>query len=921
MGWEKVFQTRPLLLALPFWAGFIAGLAILLNVIVRNTHSSVIFEGVSNVAFFYSISYLLIGFLPLMFCAMLAQKHERILKFFGAFKYTALVFSIVLTCGIYEPPAGELQWCSISVPNLNMLRLAWGKEEKPSAFLRSPPLIALGLRNWHIPGGPDTKENSFQFGPLSSSVDIDIAVSVTNSTMTTESTTTNINDVNVSGELSGSGDEGGVDEWNASQNFTGGFVETASTTFSSSEAKNSVTGSIAYENTDSTELQQTIAALILIQIMLWLLAAAVVGDRGIGIPFVFNKSLVPVSRNTLVLAGVSLSLGAIASLLLWTSDTARDPTHPFYETVMGIAAYTLILGLLTFLASMTQSSWLTEIVLVACGFFGLATPLRSWQMETLSNVDGLSEYFDYDGELGKYVEAELSRIHTGAGFATISALVAIVCGLKVLTKSMEDKLVYDFLSEESMQPRKFVLVMGMLVMVGCACQWVAVGNAMEAIYTRNTSENVRMSAGIFYIFLFLVLWFCWAAAAFSVKWLKPLWWVGCGLGTAIMTGFVSVGNHDRQLWFINNGFAGIVELHAYLHTGEFEAVRAYGVSEKEYNLAYSGAILMIVGTLSTLAGSIRFPVGSSPRWSRGTWQFTSTSLAVACGIAGTVLLLTLDFAQAPIRHAASISKSPATSHSACSGKYFNVFVDEQSSFCFEERQRSEQFTLNLMTYPSHVFQIIFSFSGISLAMAAVLLIGYIFSDMKAVKLAAIGTPLLWLSLAYPIVWWDLEHGDSCDSIKENGDCQRYKLGLILIFLQSLFTALACGKFIAEMDPLDDETVQRRNSYMHSMRQGSRGSILYQKFDESEKDSNKRYTTNFSPTENYHSNPNEGVLEIPDHIQMGTRASAFSLTPTPVPVSGNFRAPSSQYTGTPDTDGFTPTPTPAPSYRAAYSTAV
>ena len=210
-----------------------------------------------------------------------------------------------------------------------------------------------------------------------------------------------------------------------------------------------------------------------------------------------------------------------------------------------------------------EDDLIAEAALVSVGMFSLMAPVRLWQIESFTQ--GLSAFNAVVTNTADNFESfdnDLDRVRVGTVLIVLSGIAAIwACSAflqssyKEQDTSRRDDTVNGLSSTKN---RVMAAISGICTLTGCGLLWHATNEALEAVGAENSS---RINAANFYIFLVLIMWLGFAAQLTDLVEVKQLPLVSFGIATASTAGFVNIGTHDRQLWFLDTSIAGVNELH------------------------------------------------------------------------------------------------------------------------------------------------------------------------------------------------------------------------------------------------------------------------------------------------------------------------------------------------------------------------
>jgi len=540
-----------------------------------------------------------------------------------------------------------------------------------------------------------------------------------------------------------------------------------------------------------------------------------------------------------VFSMLSFIFGFVATFVAWSSDAGADPTHPFYETVMGMASYHLIAAFAIAAAVQLESRILTETAVFVTGFFLLSGPSKLWQMSALMETDAitLDVYSDAEGRfLESIATAELDRYRTAVVLGVLQGVTAIYAAIKLLgDDSMKSSEIDAVGYRMETKPWKknivhyiFLSLGFCMVLVSCALDWNV---AREALKNIGAQETYRMDAANWFLLMLFLAEACILVQYFenSLPSLKPLWWVAAGIATSAITGFSNIGTHDRQLWMVDYSIAGVNELREYLEKEDKDDFlapkRAIGVEEKDYEQAFSAQIIFYLGFLITWLFSMKIPYSGGNNWDRnsGVYSFAKVKswatifvifsflfYVVAIGIMSAT-----DLAHPAISNANT--SEVTVGDETCNGEFANMYIIG-SPACYVNPQNAdgERFTINMMTSwvpTDRKYWELLTFISIGYIATVCLFAGWLSADSRSVKLAAIIAGVQWLSLEYAMTWDNGQNGDmypnptygsiledfGCKDGDDNGDCAQYKAGFVVMFLSAVFTILGAMTMLANLD--------------------------------------------------------------------------------------------------------------------------
>jgi hypothetical protein len=353
--------------------------------------------------------------------------------------------------------------------------------------------------------------------------------------------------------------------------------------------------------------------------------------------------------------------------------------------------------------------------------------------------------------------------------------------------------------------------------------WSNANDVLEAI---DATESDRGNAIHYYVFLMLATYMGFffnaldaifstsapaedgassLAARLPFATLKPLFWVSVGIMSAMFGGFLSIGTHDRQVWFFDVSFSGVNELRAFVGgpLKAFGAQRAYGVDEGEYEECLTAAIVLFISISLIYMASMSFPftVRDSVKSSSLTSvTFILSLIAFVCGLIGVCVLNSLDMA-APTIHQQG---APTSLDTTCGGKDFNMYLDVSSTCFVNNTWAGERFSLNMMQSEpnpaadlagSRYYQIT-TFTALAILLTFGNFMGVAAGNGRAVKFGLVIAPFTLLTIGYAMNWQGASGGQSisdqaCED-EDDGECQSFKAGFAFLWLQAFFVILSGG---------------------------------------------------------------------------------------------------------------------------------
>lgn len=556
-------------------------------------------------------------------------------------------------------------------------------------------------------------------------------------------------------------------------------------------------------------------------------------------------------------------LALVATFVVWTSDAAADPSHPFYEFAMQTAGVSLVAGTLAVVGTINEQRYALEFLLYITGFFLLTAPIKLFQIlafvETPEIKASMASYGYTDSKgftTESIITAEVDRYSVAVVFQFLMGLISIVAVMKSLNakngeKTFHNVEIYESVAYSTGDDRKknivhyvFIGLSFLLIIAGAAQSWYVVGKSMEFI---DAEKSYRNDAANFYIILILVAWMGFAVNYFekALFSLKPLWWVSCGIAMATFLGYNNVGTHDRQLWMIDYSLAGVNELRAFMNYDDktFFEKRALGIDEKYYDAALGGDICVYIGMYLAWIFGMKLPfttigkrwtLWESPTLKDGTrltrfvGRPSAWALAAAIfGLVGFFCVLSMDLAAPPIHNAGSQVMTTACSTDIYKSDSFNLFVNDREAICFgsnattqlAESPFGERFTLDVTTSWQPLdrkYWEIFTFSLLALNTNTALTWGYFAGCTRSVKFGLIHAAFLLLAIVFPFKWdindnvaplaenadaWGSRDNYADYACEDNTECGLYKAGFTFYFLSAV-CAIACGmNILGEVDQL------------------------------------------------------------------------------------------------------------------------
>jgi hypothetical protein len=737
------------------------------------------FEGAFNAATYYGVAMLFILVIPLTFSVLVKggwANNTKVSSFFIALTYLAIGWGMTIQSGsLRAPGSGPLSWVSFDIANLNAIRLSW-EETKRSCDVDNQACI-------------DNAAKYYEGFPASLPLKVM-----------------------------------GLD------GFPG--VQAPGSTV------------------DREDLEMVMTGLIVLFIGGYGLFQVASGKNQ-GFPFkgvLGAATWTPEYQSAVFTSLIALTLGFTATFVLWSSDAAADPTHPFYENVMGMAITAFLIVFVCFVGVATEEAMWLEIALFAAGFFGLGAPVRMWQMTALSETEAIAPFmnsFGYGSANAVAAQVEMDRYRVGGVLTVISTVIVMYTCCKVLGADTKTAAVdgSPITTSPFLKTLRWCMVVASFVGIwtGVGMLWSIVNDALEAI---DATDSDRGNACHYYVFLILFSFFGFfinaldaiftttgtpadgvsgaVAAHIPFASFKPLFWVSFGLVSAFFVGFLSVGTHDRQVWFLDLSFIGANELRAYIGgpLSEFVAKRAYGVDVVTYEETLTAVILIFLSNSVCYIASMSFPFtvrDSVPSSGFSSLTFWMATISYFFGIIGVCVAMSLEnMAQPPIHQGAG---NATVGDVACVGKHFNMYLDTSSN-CFEGGSYlSERFSVNMMNgmpneevdyLGARYFQLCTA-TGIAILLGFGNFMGTITGNGRAVKASLIISAYALLSLGWAMNWQGAEGafrtgqvsdrlcGNDAEGSDDNtsSDCQGFKAAFVFFWLQAFFGIIGGGKIIGD----------------------------------------------------------------------------------------------------------------------------
>jgi hypothetical protein len=684
-------------------------------------------------------------------------------------QYTILIIGSVWMTGSIAYDMGFLSYVSFSLANLNALRIGWEEDSNMvqcTGFTRSPVEHALGLTDYAFPNG--------RHGPG------------LNSTLRCAPST----------------------------------IE---------------------DDIEREDLRTAIVGVIFAYLGGFLFATGSAGNFT-ALPFMEGfQASTPYYRNCLACMFFGQMLVLSSIFLNFTSAAAQDPTNVFYESVMGEAAYAGLLFMFGILGLTSPDRVFLELALFMSGFGGLAcsvrgATVRAHMKAAIDHTAALAAGAAAPKSMETTAMDQLSTANVALWWGTVFVIIATVAllGRDITGTESDDKIYGRLLDKVHGYKMQFILGGvggGLFTLIGSILVWVAISESLDEIDADNTQDDggveSRKSAADGYVFYYWVVWFFIFAQSFdglphdgkftkNLRFLKPLVYVAGGYLTAAFTGLLSVGTHDRQLWFVDMSLGGINEQRAAMQMADDDAFigkRSYDTNLSTYENAFAGNVLFIIGICFTYTFSHNIPFTfEAPKWTRpaddslSTVRFACFALASILGWIGSIVLWSGDLARPPIRDAASAA--PGTVE--CEGRDFNMAVPSSlpggaTSGCWAQEQNlaGERFTYNMVSIPRDVYSTVFFWTALSFMYQFGLSHAILSASSISLKNVLILGGFTILALGPALAWNDQDpnneaiFGDAlCNSDgQDDEDCGKFKTGVVLIWLQGVFATVGAALFL------------------------------------------------------------------------------------------------------------------------------
>jgi uncharacterized membrane protein len=572
---------------------------------------------------------------------------------------------------------------------------------------------------------------------------------------------------------------------------------------------------------DREDFRIVLAALVMVAIGLVTLVVANIGSTGDVRPVDLNNAVSTTQRNHQLLAFLTFTLGACANFVLMTSNGAADPSHPFYETILGIATYTVLIGIIVLLGVIGGDNSAVQVGLFFAGYFGAASPTYLWQMEALGHTATIHPIVSPTNILESLESTELDSYKVAGTLAILSALAATLTGcLHLGASSAAEK---ELPNENRIRTVGFI-VLGLLVLIACGLQW---GAALEALEEIDAEDTARSNAANWYIFLPLLAWLCLFGYSLRNKKTIGLVYVGVGIIASIALGNVNCGTHDRQLWFVDNSLAGVNEQRAFLKNDDpFGTKRAMDVDEEFYEQSFAGSVILaLVAPIAFILLTNLIP-GDKGDFANSAKVKVTGAITLLFGVLAIVLLVSSGSYTSPSIHEAASGASSATSNSniLCRGKGFNMFIEASSAVCFNAAQTpdGERFTLNLLATANpqtvtdnHHYGHIFENVMLVLFVSLLTLFGVLGAHIPSLKIALLLAFPLYMTLSRAFSLQATGNGVEGDQCRDD-ECEIVKTGISFGFLTALVALVSVmGVLEAAGEDEEDEEAKATESKLNT----------------------------------------------------------------------------------------------------------
>jgi len=597
------------------------------------------------------------------------------------------------------------------------------------------------------------------------------------------------------------------------------------------------------ENED--DLQMVFVGLIFIFLSGYTLFTIASG-KSQGIPFcgpVGSATWTPAYQSSVFCSMIAFAFGLAATFVFFGSDAAADPTHPFYENVMSGAASVFLVTFLCLLGVLTEEAQWLEASLFFGGFLTLGAPVRMWQMAALADTDGIAPFMSSNkyGAQSIAMDAEVDRYLIGGSLTIIATVLVLYVACRYLAA---DEAIVKMNGQVStanplLRSLRAVLLGGSFVGIWIAVgmMWSQLNDALEQV---DATDSDRGNAGHYYVFLWLFAYFGVfingldavlagnadpddgesVAAKIPFGALKPLFWVSAGLSVSMFAGYLSVGTHDRQLWFMDGSLANANEVRAIVGgpTDAFQQARAVGIDQEDYETVFTALIILFASIIAGALAAFNIPFSvrdTIPSTGFATWGFVFSALSFLCFVIGFCVLMALDLAAPTVEKAAN--QTMLVSSDSCEGIGYNMYLDANDACFTNHTADGERFTVNLFNpdpvndYFASRYMQIFTLGAVAFSGAYFNFFGISSGSTIMTKASMYVFAILLVTVGYAMNWQGSDqvglskHNASLTSIyddelcSEDGDgqCQSFKAGFTFLFLQAFFGIVAAAKVIGD----------------------------------------------------------------------------------------------------------------------------
>ena len=634
-----------------------------------------------------------------------------------------------------------------------------------------------------------------------------------------------------------------------SQSFFHGFVRPASVTALGLASNVGVVApSTAANSTDNgDDLQMVFVGLIFLFLSGYTLFTLASGKNQ-GVPFagkLGSATWTPSYQSSVFCALISFAFGLTATFVLWGTDAAADPTHPFYENATSGAIAIFLVCLFTIVGVFCEEAQWLEASLFFSGFLTLGAPVRMWQMAALADTEGIAPFMSSNkyGANSIAADAEVDRYLIGGSLSIIATVISMYVACRALAADETTLKMNGTVTNSSAFTRSFRAVLlggsfiGIWIAIGML--WSQVNDALERV---DATDSDRGNAAHYYVFLWLFAYFgCFIngldavfsggaaaedgtpslTAQIPFGALKPLYWVSAGLCTAMFSGYLSVGTHDRQLWFIDGSLGNVNEVREIVGgpLNEFSPARSVGTDMEDYETVFAALIILFASVIACAmaATNLPFTVRTSVPFSGfATASFVLSAVGFLCFIIGFVVLMALDLAAPTVQKAAN--QTMFESATDCEGISYNMYLDSNDACFTDHSADGERFSVNMFNpdpvndyFASRYFQI-FTIAAIAFNAAYFNFLGVASGDSIMVKASMYCNAILFVTVAYAMNWQGEDGvGQNNASIYDDelckedgdGDCQSFKAGFAFFLLQAFFGSLAGAKVIGDLHFAND----------------------------------------------------------------------------------------------------------------------